>query len=138
MPHQTFGAVRLTASREPITFDFGVYGEETFTIIPEPSLGDCFELYDTPDPTPENELEAVRAIARFIERMLEPNDRQRFREALKRIPVSESHVVIKCGEWITEQVTGFPMNPPEDSSSGRVNTGSRSKSKSGGTRHSKR
>lgn len=138
MAHRTFGAVRLTALREPVTFDFGVYGEEVFTLIPEPSLGDCFELYDTPEPEPTNELEAVRACARFIERMLEPNDRPRFKAALTRIPTTESHIVIECAAWITEQVTGFPILPPEDSSSGRQRTGSNSKKTSGGRHPSRR
>lgn len=138
MAHRTFGAVRRAAVREPLTFDFGVYGEETFTIIPEPSLGDCIALYDTPDPTPENELEAVRACAKFIERMLDPNDRQRFKAALMRIPASESHIVVDCAAWITEHVSTFPIVPPEDSSSGRLNTGKTSSQKQDGRHRSKK
>lgn len=137
MAHRTFGAVRQAAEREPITFDFGIYGEETFTVVPEPSLGDTFELHDAPEPTPTNMLESARAIARFIRRMLPVEDRARFDVALTRIPASELHVVIECGTWITEQVTGFPTRPPAGSSSGRRGTGSSSRAKSAGPRRSK-
>ena len=61
MTHRTFGAERLSPTRAPITFDFGIYGEETFTVVPETMLGDCFDLADVPDPTPTNDLEAARA-----------------------------------------------------------------------------
>jgi len=129
MAHRTFGAVRLSPEREPITFDFGLYGEEQFTVVPEPTLGDCFDLYDAPEPTPSNELEAARACARFIERMLRPEDRPRFRLALHRIPSTEAHVIIECAQYIAEAVSGFPTTPPDASSSGRPRTGTHSKSK---------
>ena len=138
MAHRTFGAVRLAAEREPITFDFGIYGEETFTVVPEPSLGDCFDLYDAPEPTPENALEAARVLARFIERMLDPADRPRFQAALKRIPSSEAHVIIESATWIAEQVSGFPTVPPASSSGGRRRTGSSSKRKPAGRTRSAR
>ena len=50
--HQSFGTVRAGIEREPITFDFGIWGNEQFTVVPEPSLGDTIELYDAPEPTP--------------------------------------------------------------------------------------
>lgn len=126
MAHRTFGAVRLTAQREPITFDFGLYGEESFTVVPEPSLGDCFDLDDAPEPTPTNELESAKLIARFIRRMLAPGDRGRFDAALHRIPSTEAHVIVEAGVWIAEQVTGFPTRPPGGSPAGRPRTGKRS------------
>jgi hypothetical protein len=138
VPHRSFGTVRATEAREPITFDFGVFGEEQFTIIPTPSLGDTFDLYDAPEPTPANELETVRVLARFIRRMLAPEDRHRFDEALKRIPADHGHVVVEAAAWIAEQVTPFPEAPPPSSSGGRRNTGTTSKKKPGGTGRSRR
>jgi hypothetical protein len=129
--HRSFGAVRLSPAREPITFDFGLYGEESFTVVPEPTLGDCFDLQDAPEPTPENALQAARACARFIERMLDPDDRARFRAALHRIPSPEAHVIVECASFIAEQVTSFPTVPPGPSSSGRRRTGASSRRKPG-------
>ena len=137
MAHRTFGAVRLTAQREPITFDFGIYGEDTFTVVPEPSLGDCFDLDDAPEPTPANMLESAKLIARFIRRMLAAEDRGRFDEALRRIPSSEAHVVVECGVWIAEQVSGFPTRPPGGSPAGRQRTGKPSRPKPAGRPRSK-
>lgn len=138
MAHRTFGTVRLSADREPITFDFGIYGEESFTVVPEPSIGDCFDLQDAPDPAPENALEVARACARFIERMIDPADKVRFREALHRIPAAESHVIVDCAVWIAEAVSGFPTSPPNGSSSGRRRTGSSSRPSTASRTRSKR
>lgn len=138
MAHRTFGAVRQSVQREPITFDFGIYGEETFTVVPEPTLGDCFDLADAPEPTPTNALEAARACSRFIRRMLDPTDHARFDAALHRIPSSEAIVIVDCAVWIAEQVTGFPTSPPGSSSAGRGNTGKPSRPKSAGRPRSKK
>lgn len=138
MAHRSFGAVRRATQREAITFDFGVYGEETFTVIPDPSLGDCIELHDAPEPTPTNMLETARLLARFIRRMLAPEDRARFDAALFRIPSTELAIVVKCASWIAEQVSGFPTQPPEVSSSGRPRTGANSRPKPAGRARSKR
>lgn len=136
--HRSFGAVRAAVTREPVTFDFGLYGEESFTVIPDPTLGDTFDLYDVPDPVIENDLDAARACARFIQRMLPPEDRARFDTALHRIPTSECHLIYDCAAWIAEQVTGFPTKPPSNSSSGRPRSGSTSKPKRAGGARSKR
>lgn len=122
MAHRSFGTVRAAVEREAVTFDFGLFGEETFTVIPEPSLGDTFELYDAPEPAPGHELAAARVLARFIRRMLVPEDRQRFDAALFRIPVTEMAVVIDCAEWIARRVMPFPSEPPTTSSGGRPPT----------------
>lgn len=132
--HRSFGAVRRAAERKPITFDFGIYGEERFVVVPDPSLGDTFDLHDAPEPTPTNLLETSRILARFIRRMLRPEDRPRFDAALYRIPSTEVQIIIDCATFITEQVTGFPTQPPAGSSAGRPRTGSSSKPKSAGTR----
>jgi len=121
--HRTFGAVRKSGTREPITFDFGLYGEETFTVVPEPSLGDCFDLDDAPEPTPANMLQSAKILARFIRRMLAAEDRPRFDAALYRIPSTEAHLIVECATYIAEQVSGFPTQPPAGSSSGRQRTG---------------
>lgn len=137
MAHRTFDAVRLAAQREPITFDFGIYGEETFTVVPEPSIGDCFELHDAPEPTPENMLESAKLLAKFIRRMLAPEDRARFDAALYRIPSTQAHVIVEAAVWITEQVSGFPTVPPGGSSAGRRGTGKSSRPKQAGRQLSK-
>ena len=134
MGHRTFGAVRTAATKEPITFDFGIYGEETFTIIPEPTLGDTFDLFDAPEPIPENEAVAIRVLARFIRRMLAPDDRARFDQALYRIPITESHIIMDVATYITENATGFPTMPPTTSSSGRLPAGKRSRPRTVGAK----
>jgi len=136
--HRSFGAVRAAVEREPITFDFGLYGEESFTVVPDPTLGDTFDLYDAPEPTPANELESARVCARFIRRMLAPEDRARFDQALYRIPAAECHVIVGCAVWITEQVTTFPTEPPTTSSRGRQSSGTSSRARRGGGARSKR
>lgn len=134
MAHRTFGAVRTAATKEPITFDFGLYSEETFTVVPEPSLGDTFDLYDAPEPLPENEAVAIRVLARFIRRMLPPEDRVRFDQALYRIPITEAHIIMDVATYITEQATGFPTMPPTTSSRGRQPTGKTSKPRTAGNK----
>ena len=134
MPHRSFGTVRAGVEREPITFDFGTYGEETFTLVPDPTLGDTFDLHDAPEPNPTNELESVRILARFIRRMLSVDDRKRFDAALYRIPASQSYLIMECGEWIMAQLVPFPAPPPRISSGGRRSTGTTSKAKPAGKR----
>lgn len=134
MPHQSFGAVRQGVEREPITFDFGLYGEETFTVVPDPSLGDTFDLHDAPEPTPDNMLTSARIVARFIRRMLAPDDRQRFDLALYRIPASECHIIIDCAQWIALQISPFESPPAGSSSGGRRTTGTSSKRSAAGKR----
>lgn len=134
MPHQSFGTVRLVAEQEPITLDFGMFSEHTFTVVPEPTLGDTFDLYDAPEPdTPANELEASRVCAKFIRRMLVPDDRGRFDQALYRIPSSHVGIIIDAARWITEQVVNRPSVPLSSSSSGQRATETNSNSPSDGT-----
>lgn len=136
--HRSFGAVRAAVTKEPVTFDFGLYGEESFTVVPDPTLGDTFDLYDVPEPLATNDLEAARACARFIRRMLPPEDRPRFDLALHRIPSSECGIIVECCAWIAEQVTTFPTEPPRSSSSGRQRNGQSSRARPGGGARSKR
>lgn len=138
MPHRSFGAVRAGVEREPITFDFGLYGEETFTVVPDPSLGDTFDLANAPEPNPDNLLETSRVLARFISRMLAPEDRKRFAEALYRIPVTEVGLIVDCAAYVAEHVTTFPTEPPASSSRGRLGAGTTSRPKRAGGARSKR
>lgn len=132
MPHRSFDAARRAYQRDvdPITFD---YGGDTFTVIPDPTLGDTFDLMDTPEPTPENEAQAVRTLVRFVRRLLPAEDRSRFDQAHYRIPSSEGAVIIDLASWITEQVTTRPPVPPTISSRGRRTTGRSSKKRAAST-----
>jgi hypothetical protein len=136
--HQSFGTVRAGVEREPITFDFGLYGEDTFTVMPEPSLGDTFDLADAPEPSATNMVDSARVLARFIRCMLVEEDRPRFDAALHRIPASQAHVIVEAATWIAQQVSGFPTTPPASSSGGRRTAGTTSRKRPGGTGRSKR
>lgn len=114
MAHRSFGTVKIGDPRDPITFDFGLWSEETFTVIPTPSLGATFDVQDAPEPNPENPGQAARVLSRFIESMLDPADVPRYRQALHRIPADQGHIVVEAAEWILEQLTGFPTPPPTD------------------------
>ncbi len=140
MAHRTFGAVRTAAEREPITFDFGLYGEETFIVRPDPSLGDTFDLLDAPEPAPgtQPDVALVQTLARFIRRMLVPEDRPRFDQTLYRIPSTEAHLILEAATFIAEQVTGFPTAPSTSSSGGRRANGTTSRQPSAGRARSKR
>lgn len=129
MPHQSFGAVRIGAEREPITFDFGLYGEERITVKPEPTLGDTFDLLDAPEFDPNNAMSTVRFFAEFIRKMVIPEDVERFNDALRRIPGSQAHIVYEAAAWITGQLIPFKSAPPASSSRGRRAGGASSKRK---------
>lgn len=133
MGHQSFGTVRLVAEPDPITFDFGMFSEHTFTVVPEPTLGDTFDLYDAPEPdTPGNELEASRVCAQFIRRMLIPDDRGRFDQALYRIPTSHVGLIIDAARWITQEVINRPFGRAVSSSDGLSTTETNSNTNSAG------
>lgn len=134
MPAASFGAVKAGVEREPITFRFGVYDEHEFTVVPDPMLGDLFDLHDAPEPNATNELEVVRVLARFIRRMLVVEDRKRFDEALYKIPSTRADVIIAAAEWITTQVGPFDSAPPRSSSGRRRSTGTSSKKRTARTR----
>jgi len=123
--HKDFDAARraYAPDRDPVTFTLG---GELFTVLPDPTLGDTFELYDAPEPTPENEQESVRILTRFIRRMIPEEERPRFDLALYRIPSTHGFVIIECATYIAEQVVQRPTEPPRTSSSGRRPTGKKS------------
>lgn len=137
MPRRSFGAARRTAAAEPIVFTLGPFLEE-FTVVPEPSLGDTLEVYAAPEPGPTNMIESAALLAKFIRRMLVPEDRDRFDRTLYRMtPANEAAVdIVECATWITEQVTGFPTVPPGSSSAGRHTSGTTSSSDTATSRSS--
>lgn len=142
MAHRDFDASRRAhhLERDPVTF---VLGGESFTVLPDPSLGDTFDLADAPDisakdfdPDGAPDLALVRVLKNFIRRMLPDDERARYDLALYRIPSTEAYAIVECAEWIVGQVTAFPTEPPASSSSGRPTTrsgGASSKGRSGGT-----
>lgn len=136
MPHQSFGTVRnAEVEREPISFDFGMFSEESFTVIPDPSLGDTLDLYDAPEPSPDSDLASVAVLVRFIRRMIAPADKARFDQALYRIPSSHGFLIVDAAAWIVEQITPFDLPPAGNSSGGRQHTGTTSKTQPGGNGH---
>lgn len=140
--HRDFDASRraYAPERDPVTFTLG---GETFTVLPDPTLGDTFDLADAPDisaadfdPNGAADLKLVRILTGFIRRMVPEEDRARFDRALYRIPSTSAYVIVECAEWITEQVVGRPTEPPASSSSGRHTIGTGSRATSGGTKPS--
>lgn len=121
---------------KPITFDFDaarrayapaaapevkfLFMGEWFTLISEPLLGDTFDLRDAPEHAiGENDLDTIRVVTRFVRMMLSENDRPRWDDAIRRLPVSQAYTLVELLEWITRRVTTFPTSPPADSSAGR-------------------
>lgn len=139
MPHRSFSAARTDEQLDPITFDFGALGEEAFTVRRAPSLGDVLDLYDAPEPAPENELQSVRVLVNFLRRMLEPEDVDRFNAALRRMPADSAlPVVLEAASWVAEQVSGFPSPPAVNSSGGRRESGKPSRPRPGSAYRSRR
>lgn len=107
---------------EPVEFRLG---GKRFACVPRPALIDCFALADAPEPT-ENEAQAVRAIARFVENLLvNRRDVKRFRKVLssRRDPI-DSGTVIELGaylfiEYAKRAGVSRPTVPPGGSSPGR-------------------
>lgn len=141
--HRDFDAARRAkqVERDPVTFTLG---GETFTVLPDPTLGDTFDLADAPeitredfDPSRSADHTLVRTLKNFIRRMLPEEDRARFDLAMYRIPTTDSYVIVECAVYITEQVTTRPTEPPASSSRGRQRTGPSSKRKSAGKPPSK-
>lgn len=112
--------------------------DEVFTVATEPSLGDTFDLMDAPEPTPENEAQAVRALSRFLERVIVPEDRARYQALLYRLPRGQgSLVLMKTATELVERLTGFPSAPPVSFSDTRRGTGTKSKRATAGSKGSR-
>lgn len=136
MPHRDFDAARAERLRkvEPVAFTIG---GERFTCVAEPTLGDALALADAPEPE-DNEAAAARALVRFVESLLVPSDRARWRRTIarqrysrwrRRPPVSTSEL-IELGAWLTVAYTARPTVPSSDSSSGRRPSGDPSNGRS--------
>lgn len=137
MPHRDFDAVRALRlrNREPVTFTIG---GERFTCVVEPALGDALALADAPEPD-QSEVGAARAIVRFVESLLVPEDRRRWRRVVARqsprrwrrsAPVSAAEIV-ELGAWLASSYTARPTVPSSASSSGRHSSGDHSTAKPG-------
>lgn len=123
MGHKVFAAVVGATVREPVTFSIGLLGEEKFTISPDPSLGDTFDLWLTPEDVATDDAQAGILIAKFIRRMLIPADRDRFDQALYRLPASQLPTLVDVATWIVEQMSGFGDGPSDSSAHGSSSIG---------------
>jgi hypothetical protein len=133
-----FGAFTAVQSRvlgERITV---AIADEVFAVATEPSLGDTFDLMDAPEPTPENEAQAVRALSRFLERVIVPEERARYQALLYRLPRGQGSAILTAtAVELVERLTGFPSAPLASSSGTRRATGSRTKPATAGAKGSK-
>lgn len=130
MPHRDFDAARAERERkvEPVTFRLG--GQD-FTCVLAPSVGDALDLADAPEPE-ASLVGSVRAIVRFVDKMLVAEDRQRFADLIRSLdtphgPVN-SYDLVELGVWLGEEYGGRPTEPSTESSRGRETTGTPSSS----------
>lgn len=126
MPHQDYDALRAELRRDvnddPLTFT--LFGH-LYTCAPAPSLGDSFDLMDAPEPM-NDEPEAVRALCRFIRRMLIEPDKIHWDQATYKLDGRDGPLIIAIGVDLTEQYANRPTEPPSGSSDGRPGTGAKS------------
>ena len=136
-PHRDFDAARAERLRgtEPVTFTIG---GQRFRCVLEPALGDALALADAPEPQ-DSQAGAARAIVRFVESLLGPEDRgrwrrlgggQRYRRFARRRPPVSSAELIELGAWLSIQYTARPTVPSSASSSGRRHSGDPSSGRS--------
>ena len=132
MPHRDFDAARAERERktEPVTFRLG--GED-FTCVLAPSVGDALDLADAPEPE-ASLIGSVRAIVRFVDKMLVAGDRERFAALIRQMdtphgPIN-SYDLIELGVWLGEEYGGRPTEPSTESWDGRETTGRASSSAS--------
>ncbi len=131
-----------TAEADPV--EFTLAGERFRTLL-EPTLGDLLDLHRCPEPPDVWDLDNPAHMAifdildRFVRRGL-PDDgtRERWEAALYRIPRSGWPVIYDVAQLITEQLTGFPSEPPASSSAGRRPNGRHSSKRTGGKPRSRR
>lgn len=120
--HRDYDALRAEIERQHDPLTFTLFGHK-FTTVTAPRLGDVFDLLDAPEPVGETEQEAVRALARFIRKMLIPEDRPHWDEALYRLGPEHAELIVRVGTDLAEQYLARPTEPPDESSSGRPGTG---------------
>lgn len=111
---------------DPVRF---LLGGETFTLLDAIPLGATLDLHDAPEPSPSTLNEAVVALVRFIDRVLIDEDRERFKELLRRRndPI-DGWDIIELGDRIARHFTNRPTVPSSDSSAGRPPDGETSSS----------
>lgn len=123
--HRDFDAARAERVRhiDPVTF---VLGGRRFTCVPEPTLGDALALADAPEPD-ESPTAALKATLRFVEAMIQPSQRRRFRRMARRQkanwwakgrPPVGSHEVYELAVWLASEHSGRPTRPSSGSSNG--------------------
>lgn len=135
MAYKDFDAARRAYGDDnipPVTF---ALAGEVFELLPDPTLGDTFDIADTPDLRPEHfdsansaHIEIIRSLCQFVKRMLPVQDRPRWDAALYRVPVSHMPVIIEITDYIAQEVIDRPTVPPSSSSTGRLITGPTSNS----------
>lgn len=130
MPHRDFDAARAERERvaEPVTFRLG--GQD-FSCVLAPSVGDALDLADAPEPE-SSLIGSVRAIVRFVDKLLVAEDRERFADLIRSMdtphgPIN-SYDLIELGVWLGEEFGGRPTEPSTESSAGREPTGTASNS----------
>jgi hypothetical protein len=113
VPHRDFDAARAERERkvDPVTFTLG--GED-FSCVLAPSVGDAFDLADAPEPE-SSLIGSVRAITAFVDKILVVDDRQRFRELIRRVdtphgPIN-SYDLIEQGSWVGEELSWTASAP---------------------------
>lgn len=121
MPHQDYDALRAEQRREHDPLTFTLFGH-LYTCAPAPSLGDTFELMDAPEPM-DNEAEALRALCRYIRRMVVPTDQAHWDQATYKLDIDDLPLLMAISVDLLEQYANRPTVPPSESSDGRPGTG---------------
>lgn len=132
MPHRDFDAMRAELTREHEPTTFALLGH-TFTCVLAPRLADTFDLMDAPEPVGANEAEGVRALCRFIRRLLIAEDRPRWDAALRELGPEDGAVIVELATWLVQEFVQRPFGPPSSSSDGPPGTGTTSKPGDGAT-----
>lgn len=131
MPNLDLDAARASYERQIEPFTITLFGE-TFHVLDEPTMGDMFDMAkvqrDIADVASFNHEDALcvaitEGLTKDIRRMLDPDDRARWDQAMYRLPQSQGGVIWTAAIVIVERMTGFPTDPPEGSPSGRDSTG---------------
>jgi hypothetical protein len=116
VPHFDFEPARRSyqSDREPVTF--ALCGE-TFTVLPEPSLGDLFDLRKGPDVDLElkaydeanpQHLALTELLKNYIGRCIPLEDRPRWEALQYRLRLSEGGLIWSIAQTLLTVGIGFP------------------------------
>jgi hypothetical protein len=126
MPNRDFDAARAayTWKVEPVTFTLAGL---SFTVMPDPSMGDIMDLHRAPE-IPKNiedltDERAILLLSTFIKKMLKYEDREKFDRALYDVPRSQGLVLVEIAAYIAEASSGFPTRRLASSVTGQRGTG---------------